>query len=119
VWIGQCYRAATTTWGYIWAYYGYWQNPWLLAGVYDATHDYYYNYTGGYMSRIERATQHVTYPSDCGWIDAYTTCGYVGGPTTTISIGGTPPTNAILAGVNSHIIDTWLAPNCTASYDGC
>ena len=121
VWIGHCYKASTSTSGYIWGYIGAWENPWYLAGEYNAHYDYYYDYNGGYLNRIERATGSVTYPSACGWITANTTClpGTTSTPSYTYVGGSTYPVDPFLAQTQTEIVDTWLAPNCTASYKGC
>jgi hypothetical protein len=120
-WIGQCYRATTSTSGYIWGYFGTLKNPWILAGQYDAYHNYYYDYAGGFLSRVERSTGLTTYPSACGWITANTTClaGTTSAPSYGIVGGGTYPSNPWIAQTLLDINDTWLAPNCTASYNGC
>jgi hypothetical protein len=149
-WLGYCYKAATSTAGYIWGYIGVWDDPWFLSGQYDKHYDYYYNYQGGFSHRNERATGLTTYPTACGWISVNSTCyagnaytygyvggnsipanstgyGYVGGNSipsnstgyTYVGGGTSLPSNPIVAEALSDIVDTWLAPNCVSSYNGC
>jgi hypothetical protein len=121
VWIGQCYRAVTNTTGYIRGYFGAWENPWYWAGEYDAYHNYYYDYRGGFMSRVEHSTGLMTYPSACGWITEGTICytGTTSAPVYAYVGPATNPTNPLIADALLEINDIWLAPNCTTSYNGC
>jgi len=144
VWFGICLQAATSTTGYIWTYEGNLTSPWKQVGVYDASYEYYYNYLGSYAFGLERATGKVICPNGNGWVYSTTgTCGVatpyaivggntidspvivtIGGTSTSSGStayvgGGTAPTNLITDSVNNWMVDSWLAPNCASSYNGC
>jgi hypothetical protein len=131
-WFAICLQAATQTTGNIWTYEGNLRNPWKQVGVYDANYEYYFNYRGGYAFGLERSTGKLICPSGNAWV--YSTTGsctaspstpyaIVGGNTIdspiTVTIGGTTTTDPFLYNANSRIVDTWNAPNCVSSYNGC
>jgi len=123
-WIGACNVAYDNTTGWIYFYFGGLENPWIVAGHYDANYSYFYDFQGWYLSRTEHATGLVTYPSDCGWITSGQTC--LTGNTLTQTWftmhGSNLPNDAgtqILLEANNDIIDTWTAPNCNPIYYDC